>query len=402
MHSKLARLRSRNKVESSKNSPGDDIKVVKVERRSISPVHISEDSHQDQPQSRPQLVIPAVNPKISQPVIMVGSSTKESNDPSGSQFQSRKPRMSVHSNIVSKLKRNKSHSTPTEQEASEVQAKKGTKRKFGKIFTFSHATRYYVFGLSGHASPVESVTFNSAEVLVLAGASAGVVKLWDLEETKTHEMGEPIRWSFDRCCGPLPKKSGSLQICYHVLGLLHGIRTPIPRSMKDYIATPKPNGYQSLHTTVIPFLYETMFQLEVQTEKCRIKFNVTITDQTRSIDTAIFPEIAEQIYAITGDKIALPALGQSLAPEILHKLAEHKHGSITPKAYMYTYAGITQLKFNVHSMCTTADPQHVDNQEAIPALLPPTLSKGENPTMASPSQASPETPPAKKLKQTIT
>ncbi|KAM1045928.1 hypothetical protein COP2_037900 [Malus domestica] len=37
---------------------------------------------------------------------------------------------------------------------------------------------------AGHTSPVESVAFNSGEVLVLAGASSGVTKIWDLEETK--------------------------------------------------------------------------------------------------------------------------------------------------------------------------------------------------------------------------
>ncbi|KAI8016008.1 hypothetical protein LOK49_LG05G02637 [Camellia lanceoleosa] len=38
--------------------------------------------------------------------------------------------------------------------------------------------------LCGHASPVESVTFDLTEVLVLVRACAGVIKLWDLEEKK--------------------------------------------------------------------------------------------------------------------------------------------------------------------------------------------------------------------------
>ncbi|MES2930649.1 MAG: RelA/SpoT family protein [Patescibacteria group bacterium] len=64
------------------------------------------------------------------------------------------------------------------------------------------------------------------------------VKRYDMDIQKVYDM-VALRVIVD-----------DVENCYRVLGIVHGLFQPLPGRIKDYIATPKRNGYRSLHTTV--------------------------------------------------------------------------------------------------------------------------------------------------------
>ena len=72
--------------------------------------------------------------------------------------------------------------------------------------------------------------------------------LWSLHQ-KLKRKGDDITKIHD--IAALRVIVTSIDDCYQVLGVVHANWKPLPGEFKDYIAFPKPNGYQSLHTTVL-------------------------------------------------------------------------------------------------------------------------------------------------------
>ncbi len=134
---------------------------------------------------------------------------------------------------------------------------------------------------------------------------------------------------------------GTTATCYETLGIVHSLWRPVPGRFKDYVAMPKPNGYQSLHTTVIgPFGERVEVQIRTQ-EMHRVaelgiaahwkykgdgstsaedekqfawlrqllEWQQNLSDPNEFLETVRVDLFADEVYVFTprGDVIALPA-----------------------------------------------------------------------------------------------
>ena len=99
---------------------------------------------------------------------------------------------------------------------------------------------------------LEHIQQNISDKLKEAGIDAkisGRIKHIYSIYRKMYSQNKTIDEIYDICAVRVIVKT--VADCYNVLGYMHDLYKPIPGRFKDYISTPKPNGYRSLHTTVI-------------------------------------------------------------------------------------------------------------------------------------------------------
>jgi len=120
----------------------------------------------------------------------------------------------------------------------------------------------------------------------------------------------------------------TVEDCYKVLGIVHANWRPLPNKIKDYIAFPKPNGYQSIHTTV--FTGEgSLIEIQIRTEKMHQEAEYGIASHVLYKE---LPEGGKERQSVNWLRSLIPFVGRK-PPEAQVKKARKDSHSITRTKY---------------------------------------------------------------------
>ena len=143
--------------------------------------------------------------------------------------------------------------------------------------------------------------------------------------------------------------------CYNILGVMHDMFRPIPNRFKDHISTPKPNMYQSLHTTVlsragIPFEIQIRtFEMHHTAEfgiAAHWKYKEGVTDNNRKMEERLawIRQILDSQAATTDDSDLVRSIKVDLSQEDVF--------AVTPKGDVINLpvgSTIVDFAFAIHS-----------------------------------------------------
>lgn len=142
--------------------------------------------------------------------------------------------------------------------------------------------------------------------------------------------------------------------CYNILGVIHDMFRPIPNRFKDYISTPKPNLYQSLHTTVIgregvPFEVQIRtFEMHKTAEygiAAHWKYKAGVQSETRMDERLAW---IRQILETQGDSPDASEILRSIKVD----LAQEDVFAVTPRGDVINLpvgATVVDFAFAIHS-----------------------------------------------------
>jgi GTP pyrophosphokinase len=109
----------------------------------------------------------------------------------------------------------------------------------------------------------QTITDKLKEAGIQARVESRIKRLFSIHK-KLQRQRISVEQVYDLCAMRVITRS--LQDCYAVLGIIHNLWRPVPGRIKDFIAMPRPNFYQSLHTSVITE-DGTPFEIQIRTEE---------------------------------------------------------------------------------------------------------------------------------------